>query len=219
MAKHLEHQQDHIGVHDHMTHMTTTLKTRLQTYLKSIYGKRTLPSNMPNIITNNQIWNIHYLARTSVCVLYNRSFSLLPKSLHAKASLGGFCDARDLDPNCASDFDFNVDSWDCLNKSTSRECHNCTQAFAQLTNGEQLTANLFSRLKVASREMLIAKYVRPTQIPGNWRLAFSNHHLGSRSLDFTSVTLCVDISKLDNFGIPDKTICIIFGVTPGTENP
>ena len=43
-----------------MTHMTTTLKTRLQTYLKPIYGKRTLPS----IITNDQIWNIHYLART-----------------------------------------------------------------------------------------------------------------------------------------------------------
>ena len=59
VAEHLEHQQDHIGY----TNTWLTWQQPWRLGFRPIWSQ-SIPSNMPNIITNNQIWNIHYLART-----------------------------------------------------------------------------------------------------------------------------------------------------------
>ena len=74
--------------------------------------------------------------------------------------------------------------------------------------------------------MLIAKYVSPSQNSRQLEASIQQPSLGFKAtwlhicdLDPEHVLIIVDISKLENPGMPDKTICIIFGVTPGTENP
>ena len=156
MAKKLEHEHDHIGY-------TNARQQPWRLGFRSIW-RQSMTSELYQATCQTSLQIIKsgtfatwqgqslqqtYQLSTYLCGYFvEPKLFLLPKSLHAKVSLGGFCDAWNLDPNssCTNGFFvFNVmliiETPDILvglfEQNPPAVNITCTQAFSQLTNGEK----------------------------------------------------------------------------------